>query len=152
PFMLVLEQSKNEQLLYQYLQSHQKDIHWKTELESFSQTETGVTAQVKTSDGASQNIEAKYLVGCDGPKSPTRQALGLKFEGSTFERMFYVADAQIDWRLSHDVLHICFSRDSFLLFFPLKGEKRYRIVGVFPQEFAKEEGDILYEEIEQRIK
>jgi hypothetical protein len=49
-------------------------------------------------------------------------------------------------------LHICLARESFCVFFPLKGEKRYRIVGVFPDEFAKEEGDILYEEIEARIK
>jgi hypothetical protein len=39
-----------------------------------------------------------------------------------------------------------------VVFFPLKGEKRYRIVGIFPEEFNKGEGDILYEEIEERIK
>lgn len=39
-----------------------------------------------------------------------------------------------------------------MLFFPLKGERRYRIVGVFPEQFAKDEGDVLYEEIEQHIK
>lgn len=81
-----------------------------------------------------------------------RHTLGLTFEGSTFERIFYVADTQIDWNLSHDALHICFSKDSFVIFFPLKGEKHYRIVGVFPEEFNKDEGDILYEEIEARIK
>lgn len=152
PYVLMLEQSKNEQLLHEYLQSRRKEVLWKTELEGFSQNDSGVTAQVKAPDGTSQTIEAKYLVGCDGAKSPTRHALGLEFEGSTFERMFYVADAQIDWNLSHDALHVCLSKDSFLLFFPLKGEKRYRIVGVFPEEFAKDEGDILYEEIEHRVK
>lgn len=152
PFVLMLEQSKNEQLLYEYLQSHQKHVLWKTELKSFSQDAGGVAAQVRTADGASQVIEAKYLVGCDGPKSLVRHTLGLTFEGSTFERIFYVADTQIDWNLSHDALHICFSKDSFVIFFPLKGEKHYRIVGVFPEEFNKDEGDILYEEIEARIK
>jgi len=152
PFILLLEQSKNERLLYEYLQSHRKDVLWNTELESFSQGSGGVAAQVKTADGASQIIEAKYLVGCDGPKSLVRHTLGLSFEGSTFERIFYVADTQIDWNLSHDALHICLSKDSFVLFFPLEGEKRYRIVGVFPEEFNKDEGDILYEEIEGRIK
>jgi 2-polyprenyl-6-methoxyphenol hydroxylase-like FAD-dependent oxidoreductase len=152
PYVLLLEQSKNERLLHEYLQSRRREVLWKTELESFLQTDSGVTARVKTADGASQNIEAKYLVGCDGAKSATRNALGLEFGCSTFERMFYVADAQVDWNLSHDALHICLAKDSFVVFFPLKGEKRYRIVGVFPEEFAKEEGDILYEEIEQRIK
>jgi 2-polyprenyl-6-methoxyphenol hydroxylase-like FAD-dependent oxidoreductase len=152
PFVLMLEQSKNERLLYDYLQNHQKDVLWKTELESFSQDAGGVVAQVKLADGASQVIEAQYIVGCDGPKSLVRRTLGLTFEGSTFERIFYVADAQIDWNLSHDALHVCFAEHSFVVFFPLKGEKRYRIVGVFPEEFNKDEGDILYEEIEARIK
>jgi hypothetical protein len=107
---------------------------------------------VKTSDGASQIIEAKYLAACDGAKSPVRHALGLGFGGSTFERMFFVADAQVDWQFSHDALHICLARETFVVFFPLKGERRYRIVGVFPEEFAKEEGEVLYEEIEARIK
>jgi hypothetical protein len=49
-------------------------------------------------------------------------------------------------------LHVCLAKESFVVFFPLKGNQRYRIVGVFPEEFAKDEGDVLYEEIEQRIK
>jgi 2-polyprenyl-6-methoxyphenol hydroxylase-like FAD-dependent oxidoreductase len=66
--------------------------------------------------------------------------------------MFYVADAQVDWQFTHDALHICLAKESFAVFFPLKGDRRYRIVGTFPEEFAKDEGDVLYEEIEARIK
>jgi len=152
PFVLMLEQSKTERLFYDYLQNHQKDVLWKTELQNFSQDSNGVVAQVKTDDDAIQRITARYIVGCDGPRSLVRHSLGLTFEGSTFERIFYVADAQVDWQFTHDTLHVCFSPDSFVVFFPLKGEKRYRIVGVFPEEFNKDEGDILYEEIEARIK
>jgi 2-polyprenyl-6-methoxyphenol hydroxylase-like FAD-dependent oxidoreductase len=152
PFVLMLEQSKNERLLYEYLQSQQREVFWRTALDSFSQEDGGVTARVKTADGASRTVDAQYLVGCDGAKSQTRHALGLRFEGSTFERMFYVADAQVDWQFSHNALHVCFAKDSFVVFFPLKGDRRYRIVGVFPEAFAKDEGDILYEEIEQRVK
>ncbi|MGV0026044.1 FAD-dependent monooxygenase [Phormidesmis priestleyi] len=151
PYVLFLEQSKNEQLLYDYLKSHGKTVHWQTELESLLQTGEKVTAHVKTADGTSQMIEAHYLVGCDGPKSPVRHALGLEFSGSTFERVFYVADVQIDWKLNHDAFHVCLLKDSLLIFFPLKGENRYRIIGTFPEEFSKDEGDVLYAEIEQRI-
>lgn len=151
PFVLMLEQSKNERLLYGYLKSRGRDVLWNTELESFTQSESGVTVEVK-SGGESFNIEAKYMVGCDGAKSPVRHALGLAFEGSTFERTFYVADAQVDWKFPHDGLTVSLSKETFAVFFPLKGEKRYRIVGVFPEEFSKDEGDVLYEEIEARIK
>jgi 2-polyprenyl-6-methoxyphenol hydroxylase-like FAD-dependent oxidoreductase len=152
PFLLVLEQSKNEQLMYQWLQEHGRDVLWQTELQSFSQTNAGVTAQVKTAAGESQIIEAKYLVGCDGPKSLVRRTLGLSFEGSTFERIFYVADVRIDWKFSHDGLHVCLSQGGVVAFFPLPGENRWRIVGAFPEGLDKDEGEILYEEIEARIK
>ena len=152
PFMLVLEQSENELLLYKYLQDHGRDVFWQTELQTFSQDETGVTAYVKNSAAELQTITGKYLVGCDGPRSPIRHALGLSFEGSTFERTFYVADVEIDWKFSHDALHGCLARNAVVAFFPMRGEKRWRIVGAFPPEFAKDEGEVLYEEIEARIK
>jgi len=152
PFMLVLEQSDNERLLYEYLQAHGGNVLWQNELESFSQNETGVTAQVKNSAGESQVIISKYLVGCDGPKSPVRHGLGLSFEGSTFERIFYVADVRIDWKFPHDGLHVCLAREAVVAFFPMPGEQRWRIVGAFPEGFDKDEEDVLYEEIEARIK
>ncbi|HKR12350.1 MAG TPA: FAD-dependent monooxygenase [Pyrinomonadaceae bacterium] len=153
PFVLMLEQSKNEKLLYEYMQAHGQEVLWNTELVSLTQSDLNVTARVKTSAGdETQTIEAKYLAGCDGPRSLVRHSLGLEFSGSTFERMFYVADAQVDWQFTHDALHVCLAKESFAVFFPLKGEKRYRIVGVFPEEFAKAEGDVLYEEIEQRTR
>jgi 2-polyprenyl-6-methoxyphenol hydroxylase-like FAD-dependent oxidoreductase len=81
PFVLMLEQSKTEHLLYEYLRSQQKDVLWKTALESFSQDGAGIVAQVKTSDHETQTIAAKYIVGCDGPKSLVRHTLGLTFGG-----------------------------------------------------------------------
>src|SRR5262245_35516135 len=61
PYVLMLEQSKNEKLLYEYLQSHRKEVLWRTDLESFSQNDSGVTASIIAADGASRIIEAKYL-------------------------------------------------------------------------------------------
>jgi 2-polyprenyl-6-methoxyphenol hydroxylase-like FAD-dependent oxidoreductase len=151
PYMLMLEQSKNEELLYKYLRSQKRDVRWKTELESFTQDANGVTARIKTAAGESQTVTAKYLVGCDGASSPVRRGLGLTFEGSTFERLFYVADARVDWELPHDSLHVCLAREVFTAFFPMKGENRYRIVGTFPEGRNEEADEVLYEEIEQQI-
>lgn len=152
PYMLMLEQSKNEELLYNYLRTHGREVHWQTELESFDQDANGVTARIKTASGETQSVHGKYLVGCDGASSPVRQRLGLTFEGSTFERLFYVADARIDWELPHNSLHVCLAREVFTAFFPMKGENRYRIVGTFPETKNEEPGEVLYEEIEQQIK
>ena len=152
PYMRMLEQSKNEELLYEFIRSHNRDVLWQTELESFSQDETGVTAEVKLPSGESQTIRGKYLVGCDGSKSAVRHGLGLTFEGSTFERLFYVADARVDWELPHDALHVCLAREVFVAFFPMPGQDRYRIIGTFPESKNQEEGEVVYEEIEREVK
>ncbi len=152
PYVLIVEQGVHEKLLYDHIRSHGKEVEWLTELDSFSQTEESVTTVVRKAGGDSETIEAKFLVGCDGASSGVRKTLGLQFSGSTFERMFYVADVDLDWEYGHEALQVFLMRNSLLAFFPMVGEQRYRIVGTFPEEFAKDEGDILYEEIEERVK
>jgi 2-polyprenyl-6-methoxyphenol hydroxylase-like FAD-dependent oxidoreductase len=152
PFVLLVEQGMHEKLLHDHIRSSGKGVVWQTELQSFSQTEGSVTAHIKDPEGEIETVEAKFMVACDGARSPVRNSLGLEFAGSTFERMFYVADVEIDWDHGHDALQVFLMKSSLLAFFPLVGERRYRIVGTFPEEFAKDEGDILYDEIEERIK
>lgn len=152
PFLLIVEQGKHEKILYDFLRASGKEVRWQTELESFSQDEAGVYAKVKTAgSGAPETIEAKFLVGCDGAKSFVRHALGLTFEGSTFERLFYVADVEIAWQFAHDALQVCLAQNTITAFFPMPGERHYRIVGTFPEGHQKDEGEILYEEIEKQI-
>ena len=152
PFILLVEQGVHEKLVYDHIRSHGKDVEWQTELVSLSRSDKGVTAVLKKAEGPTETVEARFLVGCDGAKSAVRHHLGLEFGGSTFERMFYVADVELDWEYGHDALQVFLMRNSLLAFFPLPGPRRYRIVGTFPEEFAKDEGDILYEEIEERIR
>jgi 2-polyprenyl-6-methoxyphenol hydroxylase-like FAD-dependent oxidoreductase len=152
PYVLIVEQGKHETLIHDFIKSRGHQVRWQTELESFSQDESGVSAVIRNSAGETETVEGKFLVGCDGAKSTVRHGLGLKFEGSTFERMFYVADVQIDWEFKNDALMVFLMKHNLLAFFPMIGEKRWRIVGTFPEEFAKDEGEVLYEEIEEQIK
>lgn len=62
---------------------------------------TGVTPRVdhvvldiNTPDGPYQ-LEADWLVACDGARSPTREMLGLSFEGRVFEDNFLIADVKM---------------------------------------------------------
>jgi 2-polyprenyl-6-methoxyphenol hydroxylase-like FAD-dependent oxidoreductase len=151
PYMLVFEQSRNEQVLYDWLKQHGHNVAWNTELESFSHDDSSVTTQLKQ-NGEARTIRSQYLVGCDGPRSPVRHGLGLAFEGSTFERLFYVADVRIDWKFSHDALHGCLASNGVVAFFPMPGEKRWRIVGAFPEGMNKNEGEVDYEDIEKHIR
>lgn len=49
------------------------------------------TLEIDTPEG-SYNIEADWLIACDGAGSPTRQMLGLDFVGRVFEDNFLIAD------------------------------------------------------------
>ena len=152
PYMLMLEQSRNEELLYEFIKRHNRDVLWNTELESFAQDENGVSAQVKTASEESVTISGKYLVGCDGARSAVRHGLGLTFEGSTFERLFYVADTRVEWELAYDTLYVCLAKEVFTAFFPMPGEHRYRIIGTFPESRNEDDAEVVYEEIERQIK
>jgi 2-polyprenyl-6-methoxyphenol hydroxylase-like FAD-dependent oxidoreductase len=154
PFALLLEQSKNERLLYDYVQRHGKNVWWQTALESVSQTEKQVTATVKNADGETLAITAKYLVGCDGAKSLVRHQLNFAFEGTTINALFYVADVEMEFAGNHDEVYVSFGADSFVAFFPLKETGFWRIVGNLPDDEneRREETEIDYKETETRIR
>ena len=53
-----------------------------------------VRLTVETPDGTYQ-VEAQYLVACDGAGSPTRGRMGLEFTGQTFQEQFLIADIEM---------------------------------------------------------
>lgn len=53
-----------------------------------------VTLTVETPDGPYQ-VEADWLVACDGARSPMRDMMGLSFDGRVFEDNFLIADVKM---------------------------------------------------------
>ena len=151
PFLLIVEQSKHEKLLYEFIKTHGKDVRWQTTLSDFSQDDSGVAGTIIDASGETQLVQAQYLVAGDGSKSRVRRELGLTFEGSTLERLFYVADVQLKWEFPHDMLAACLAKDQSTAFFPMPGEDHYRIVGAFPEDTELKEGEVLYKEVERQI-
>lgn len=153
PFFLIVEQGEHERILHDFIKSRGHEIRWLTELDSLTHDQAGVTATIKDASGKQETVHAKYLVGGDGSKSLVRHSLGLEFSGGTFERLFYVADVQIKWDFSHGAFYVCLAKHTVTAFFPMRGgaENKYRIVGTFPEGHDKDEGEILYEEVERRI-
>lgn len=155
PFVLLLEQSKNERLLDDYLQSCGKTVRWQTALETVSQEDgETVTATIKNRSGKAETIRAKYLVGCDGAKSFVRHQLNFEFEGDTIDALFYVADVEMQFAGKHDEVYVSFGADSFVALFPLKEANYWRIVGNLPEAEGerRDESMVDYEETETRIR
>lgn len=155
PFVLLLEQSKNEQLLDDYLRRRGKTVWWQTALENLTQSGENVRATINCADGEMQEIRAKYLVGCDGAKSFVRRELDFEFAGTTVDALFYVADVEMDFPAGNtDEIYISFGADSFVGFFPLKEKNFWRIVGNLPdaENQRREAGEIDYEETETLVR
>ena len=56
-------------------------LRYNTRLDAFTQDRDGVRARVAMSDGTTETIAARYLVGCDGPAGVVREALGIGLGG-----------------------------------------------------------------------
>ncbi|MBB6520067.1 FAD-dependent oxidoreductase [Pseudoteredinibacter isoporae] len=67
------------------------DLRWKHKLLSLSQTDDVATLVVETPDGVF-NMEAQWVIACDGANSDTRKMLDGEFSGQFFQDRFLIAD------------------------------------------------------------
>ena len=74
---------------------------------SLAQDREGVDVQITTPRGQ-RTLRAKFVVGCDGGTSITRESIGARLVGSTYAERWLVIDALID---NHDVDTITFFCD-----------------------------------------
>jgi 2-polyprenyl-6-methoxyphenol hydroxylase-like FAD-dependent oxidoreductase len=75
-------------------------VRFGCEFLSLRQDDAGVTARLRRSDGGSEDLRAKYLVGCDGGTSPVRKELGIALAGEgnlmQLRQALYRCDALFD--------------------------------------------------------
>ena len=57
------------------------DVRYGVAIEDFAQDGEGVTATLKSQDGATQAVRCQYLAGCDGGSSVMRSRLGIHVSG-----------------------------------------------------------------------
>lgn len=94
PAFINIQQYYVEEYLVDEISSYDNiDIRWANEVRSIVQDAAGVDLQVASPDG-SYALRAQYVVACDGSRSPTRNMLGLDFEGRVFEDNFLIADVR----------------------------------------------------------
>ncbi|GAB5508120.1 MAG: FAD-dependent oxidoreductase [Rhizobiaceae bacterium] len=70
------------------------DLRWNNKVTGLDRTAESVTVSIKTPDGAYQ-LEADWLIACDGARSRLRTMMGLDFEGRIFEERFLIADVEM---------------------------------------------------------
>jgi len=128
PYILMLEQSKTEQLLADFIKSFGFTIERKTELLTFSQDNEFVTSTMQLPDGSKETVTSSYLLAADGGKSLIRSVLNIPFLGNTHELDLFVIDTKTEVDLSNEEIHFSFTKNGSTGLFPLKN-RRWRIDG-----------------------
>lgn len=99
PAFINLQQYYVEQFLVERVRQLQADgtpieIRGRNRVTSVAPGNDGVTLKIETPDGPYQ-LGCDWLIACDGAGSPTRQMLGLDFQGRVFEDNFLIADVRM---------------------------------------------------------
>lgn len=99
PAFINLQQPYFEQFLVEEIRRQQAggapiEIRGQNRVTGLKRNEDHVVVEVDTPDGPYQ-VEAAYLVACDGAGSPVRAMMGLDFEGRVFEDNFLIADIKM---------------------------------------------------------
>ncbi len=142
PFHFVgLPQYAAERILREELTARGVAIESGRRLTGFAQDVDGVTMTLTDADGTQQTARARYLIGADGAHSLVRKALGLSFEGATFDEQYMLGDVEVDWSLPPGytvrAMHQTAGQtDDLLVCIPLPGRKRYRMSMLVPDELT----------------
>ena len=163
PFILILEQSKTEELLENFLLKHAGiEIDRQCELISFVELSSGndhnlIECTIKdyrhSNEGEVIKIRTKFLCGCDGAHSRVREGLQLSFPGNTYEETLFVLDCRakfLETTPTNDAQFNLTSSGLFLLF-PLEGQNmdnRWRVIGTIPHELLNSKEQLQFEDIE----
>ena len=119
PYFLLLPQTETELLLVDYARKAGVEIERGVGFLSMVQTGQGVLATLERMDGTREQVNASYVVGCDGSRSVVRHAAGLEFNGGGYGQSWLLADVVLDPALDPNWLHGFTSIDGPIFFFPL---------------------------------
>ena len=122
PYMLILPQDQHERLLIERLAALGVTVERGVSLTGIEPRAEHVVARLAHASGRAETCEAAYLAGCDGARSPVRDALGAEFGGGTYSHLFYVADVEAGGPAANHELHVALDDADFVAIFPLATE------------------------------
>jgi 2-polyprenyl-6-methoxyphenol hydroxylase-like FAD-dependent oxidoreductase len=146
PYILVLGQDDNERILGDRLRDWNLDVQWRTELTALTQQPDGVQVTLRQPDGATRELRAAWVAGCDGARSAVRELNGIGFPGAPYEHVFFVADVECTGSMVRDEVNVYLWRDGFHLFFPMRGADHWRVVGILPPALRGNK-DVTFEDV-----
>lgn len=137
PHALLLTQAETETKLLDECDAAGVRFQWGLKFSGLEQKDDRVlvTAQRVQDDGKNspddsdvQQLEAAWLVGCDGTHSAVRAAAGIAFEGTPSSMTAWLADVHME--TPHPLPRIGRGPDGGCMLTPVPGTTFYRVVGI----------------------
>lgn len=103
PYDLNLSENETEEILTERLESLGGEVSRGWALTGLDQTDSGVTAHLKSVKGELQSVTADWLIGTDGIHSRVREAIGMDVAGHQYPTCWGVIDGHLPgWRHEPD--------------------------------------------------
>ncbi|WP_437724709.1 FAD-dependent monooxygenase [Sorangium sp. So ce861] len=152
PGIFILQQFDTERVLASRLVRLGVMLERGVELASYAQDSAGVTCALRRADGSSEEVRARWLLGCDGAHSPVRKGAYIAFEGDTYDDHCMLGDLIVEWPLPDGDIYISPSRRGVAAAFPVPGSHRFRIILIRPEPPPTHGAQVSLEEFEAAMR
>jgi 2-polyprenyl-6-methoxyphenol hydroxylase-like FAD-dependent oxidoreductase len=126
-YALMLPQSETERLLDEHLNANGIQVERGVELTQFAASADQVVCTLRHAEGQQEQLEASWLIGCDGAHSTVRHQLGLEFIGDTLPSNWILADVHLSGLPWQGEIDIVWHADGILAIFPIS-QDRCRVI------------------------
>jgi 2-polyprenyl-6-methoxyphenol hydroxylase-like FAD-dependent oxidoreductase len=124
-FSVGVSEEVTESILTDYLRQQGGKVNRSSRLVGLTQHPDGVLAEIEH-DGARYQMDAHWVVGCDGIHSATRELSGIGFEGHKLAKQWAVFDATLQgWTDTYEAI-FAYQDTLPIILSPLPG-KRWRV-------------------------
>lgn len=105
-------------------------VHYNATVQGLEQDPESVTATVAHADGRSKTYRARYLIGCDGPRSTVRGLLGLHYTGTAGEKREFMGGRMAAAYFDSPALHSIVKDKRAWQYWTLNHQQRSLIISV----------------------
>ncbi|MFF3216054.1 FAD-dependent oxidoreductase [Streptomyces sp. NPDC002886] len=131
PYTVIIGQTETEEVLRDALARLGVTIEWGVRLTSLEQDRHTVRARLEHADGATEEYEVPWLVGCDGGHSTVRKQLGIPLLGESSET-WALADAAVSIDLPPDTIYWVHTGSQALMMVPYQRDGYWRLLDTAP--------------------
>ena len=128
PYWLSVPQYEVERALERRLTETGGSLEWSTELVALDQRAADVVATLRGPDGVKRRHVARWVLGCDGGRSTTRELIGVAMHRTDLGVTFALADVTTESALVGDEGHLVLADEGLLLIVPMPAEGVWRLI------------------------